>query len=1581
MYHFSTAELLDIKGKLLALDYPAAYNAAATYAEAGLGSSATADETAAIIWMRGAAEINGGVGPFRDFIRSYTKAQYEARYGAAGPDVVEGKIQKASNDIANNVLGTIVGNADHPIPTERMPTLATIAQDDATPAAESLFEGDAGGWAGNPLFIGLAYATPFNANIVEPGPTYDALAMIKFLLTSGNPHTDWEAVKSLVSQSGLAGSTSAITTALGAAGTLENFLAAAYGLDGSIAEILPSNVVLGRVDQGDVLAGTAGRDFIHGGDGNDTLGGSGGSDVLDGGDGMDTVTHSAAQGISVIIKPVVSTLTFVATVNGSDSLYNVEKIIGSGQADTFQVRNLPNNFVVLSLDAGGGDDLLDTSYYTGGITANQVTGALTLGGHSIGISSFEKFQGGAGGDTFIVNEHVVSIDGGAGKDFADFSLATVGVHAGEAGAIALTNVEVVFGSEYQDEIVGDNGKNELFGRGGNDKLVGGGGSDALDGGDGTDDLTGGDGADYFVVGQGDIIWDPQPFDRMGTSLTAPLAGVATRPEGSTDPYMLNGFSIEDLSGTLYVKQGSTVIAIAHDWQSGDLGITLEDIPNDPPEPPWINSGPLNPPPIDPLVLDLDGNGLSFVSVDASTANFDLDEDGFSERVGWVRPTDGFLVRDANANGVVDSHAEMFGGNGQDGYQALAALDSNGDGVINAGDAPFAQLSVWRDLNQDGVSQSGELTSLAQEGIVSLSLTSQASFEEVLGIGVTATSTFQRADGSQGATASVLLSRQPAVSVWTPPSGFQVDPAAAKLPELRGYGVVKNLSAAATLDSSLLTQEQALVNSLPTATIATVRAGFESLITHWAGADGVTAGSRGTHIDAKHLAVVEAFMGTNFSQLVALQTVTNPTGTSAPPLEALYQNIVDAMFLRFMAQAGTAYVAINGAPLDASDGVVATAAAIGFDPASDQLLADMSSVLDTLAAGAPSSPGAAQAYYVEGLQLLRGGLIGHELAAPEDIVVALLPHLQNLSASARVAVISAGLDIGLQQGGATADELYASAGTTVFVGGGGDDVLHGGLGSDTYFYAVGDGQDRIVAERPGGQATQHLDTLVLGPGVTAADLIMNVTDVAAGKRSVQLTFTGHDGSVVLDDQLNADGRHGVDQIRFADGTVVSRAEIVADFLQRSVTAGDDFVVGGDGDETIAAGTGDDVQAGGNGSDQYVYAVGDGNDVIDEKSSGSGNDRLVLGAGIAPTDLVLTNTGDALKISFSNHTGSITLLDQGHWPKSGIEEVVFNGGPTWTAGDLIAAYFAQVTTAGNDDITGFGGPDTIAGGAGSDTLHGGDGADTYLFNLGDGLDEIDDQKDFYGVYDNTLQLGAGLDPTSTHLLRTAEGALKLDFGGGDAILLDFQLEGGGVGQIHFANGVTWTRAQLPDLYLAQAATPGDDLIIGLRSNDTLAGGQGDDTLQGGDGADDYTYALGDGQDMILDSPSNDGHNRLVLAAGIAPGDVSYSRVGDDLILTFSDGGKVNLDGGAGDDHLAGGDTFAFVGDFGHDVIEDFNGDDYDSIKIDASILADFDAVVSHASQVGADVAIDIDSTHSILLKNVALANLQAQHFQFS
>ncbi|QTX27370.1 bacteriocin [Xylella fastidiosa] len=62
---------------------------------------------------------------------------------------------------------------------------------------------------------------------------------------------------------------------------------------------------------------------------------------------------------------------------------------------------------------------------------------------------------------------------------------------------------------------------------------------------------------------------------------------------------------------------------------------------------------------DPLVLDLDGDGIETVAAGKHIL-FDHDGDGIKHASGWVKPDDGFLVLDRNGNGRIDDGSELFG---------------------------------------------------------------------------------------------------------------------------------------------------------------------------------------------------------------------------------------------------------------------------------------------------------------------------------------------------------------------------------------------------------------------------------------------------------------------------------------------------------------------------------------------------------------------------------------------------------------------------------------------------------------------------------------------------------------------------------------------------------------------------------------------------------------------------------------------------------------------------------------------------------------------------------------------------------
>jgi Ca2+-binding RTX toxin-like protein len=80
-------------------------------------------------------------------------------------------------------------------------------------------------------------------------------------------------------------------------------------------------------------------------------------------------------------------------------------------------------------------------------------------------------------------------------------------------------------------------------------------------------------------------------------------------------------------------------------------------------------------------------------------------------------------------------------------------------------------------------------------------------------------------------------------------------------------------------------------------------------------------------------------------------------------------------------------------------------------------------------------------------------------------------------------------------------------------------------------------------------------------------------------------------------------------------------------------------------------------------------------------------------------------------------------------------------------------------------------------------------------------------------------------------------------------------------------------------------GNDILYGGDGIDLIDGGSGNDVLVGGPGDDHYRFARGDGNDLVVDSQ---GSNTLVLAQGLAPADLAFSRSGLELLINVRDSG---------------------------------------------------------------------------------------------
>ena len=158
--------------------------------------------------------------------------------------------------------------------------------------------------------------------------------------------------------------------------------------------------------------------------------------------------------------------------------------------------------------------------------------------------------------------------------------------------------------------------------------------------------------------------------------------------------------------------------------------------------------------LSPIVLDLNGDGIKTLSIDAGV-QFDLGATGQKVRNGWLDPNDGLLVLDRNKDGLINDGTELFGtstilSSGEkaaQGYAALQTMDTNGDGVISNQDTGWADLQVWTDRNSDGVSQTDELAGLDSLGITQLGAQPTATSIADNGNWVGLISSFETVDGA------------------------------------------------------------------------------------------------------------------------------------------------------------------------------------------------------------------------------------------------------------------------------------------------------------------------------------------------------------------------------------------------------------------------------------------------------------------------------------------------------------------------------------------------------------------------------------------------------------------------------------------------------------------------------------------------------------------------------------------------------------------------------------------------------------------------------------------------------------------
>jgi Ca2+-binding RTX toxin-like protein len=1364
--------------------------------------------------------------------------------------------------------------------------------------------------------------------------------------------------------------------------------------------------------QRDKLFGGAGDDQLWGGRGEDELTGGTGNDLLYGWSGTDTVLYDFGAGAAVFSIAGGSGISSLMDANPNapneghelvqalismpgetgmdvDTLVAVEKVPLTNLSDTITVTSLGSNMIdsplarlVLDFKGAGdpslNDDMLDLS-----VIGSSVTIPLPLGLPDLHLETGVRVDlTNAANQT--VQYHMTVAFGGSGT--ADSNV-----------MMRVANANSVRGTQYNDILIGASGT-RASGEG-YSTLHGGAGNDFLAGRGWESHLYGDAGKDHFEIGNGTWVEDASTDDLdFVTYVGIQLHGgvkqtwmegnvaywspfstlLASFPVIGSELLYTASFFIDqvtmkfakyqiDSQGTLQINfgwghGGSAAIRNYHvDLDSGigvgkvavfeatrsDSAAALANIQS------FVNLAlkagfgiGLNG--FDPLVLDLDGDGYELTTEANSTAYFEFDTDGFAERSGWVRGDDGLLAIDLNANGKIDDITELFGNQTTSGFTMLGAYDLNTDGIINASDAVFADLRVWRDLDQDGTTDSGELFTLAALGIVSITLASSAPGDPTFvgGNEIVRSGSFNWAGGGTGGIADVAFTINETATRWT--GDDTVSASAALLPQLRGFGTVTDLRIAMTGDAALEGLVGDFAGSLST-DLDELKGDAEAILYRWAGVQAVAADAIGANgFDARKLAFLEAYTG---YELMERDGSGDPLLTNIDEMEALWADQVTRLTLRLIVQ-GPLADTFDGITYHADlDLLVAdTATALGdlYARLLDDLPTDAGDALEQWEAWAPLLAAMADGMVRFDNNLVRADYIAAQLLAAMDGIAQPLD-FETLAETLGVPNLRIGT------GGNDSLARGAAEGTAVYLGYGGTDTIEGGAGQDVYIFGDTIGHVTIDDEegKPAGDRIRF--AFLTAEDVTLVrdgdDLLITVT--ATGE-TVRVLGQFADVVALAADVLLSSNK-GVEDIQFADGTVFEIPEIMS--AVGTGTSGNDHMTGTMHSDVFLGGLGDDLLEGGDDADLYVVKAGEGDDVIRDVQTTPllrAADLLIFGDDIAPADLAFSRTGDLgddLLITIGTAGQSVLIEDQFAYtslgynyflaPNSRIEGFAFSDyGDNWGIHDLQQMLIGQATTAGNDTALGFGDDDWFGASAGNDLLIGLDGQDVYEWGIGAGDDVIDERSRYIDIHvglgglsltlkADTVLFGAGIALEDLLFARpTAANDLVITIAAtGETLTIVDQFAGFQTGVLgaQWFDRIEWfqfaddSRLSWQDV-LAMVTTggAGDDHLWGDLSHDVMDGGLGDDVLSGKGLGDTYIHDLGDGDDVIADA--NDSilgtgfitldttPDILMLGAGIDESDIGFERDGADLILVIGTGA------GAERITLAGQDDYSHTGIFG-------------------------------------------------------------------
>ncbi|MDR0775586.1 MAG: putative Ig domain-containing protein [Azonexus sp.] len=907
----------------------------------------------------------------------------------------------------------------------------------------------------------------------------------------------------------------------------------------------------------------------------------------------------------------------------------------------------------------------------------------------------------------------------------------------------------------------------------------------------------------------------------------------------------------------------------------------------------------------PIAVDLDGNGFEFVNVDDSNVFFDVNGDGWKHRISWVGPNDGLLAYDIDGNGKIDQAGEISFARYADGAQTdlegLRAFDSNGNGRFDAADEKWAKFGIWRDANQNGVTDPGEFRTLTEMGIVAVDLTSDGQFQIINGQTVHGIGSMTRADGSKMAIADVTLAYSSEVRVP------------------QGDGTMQ------TVNASPFSPNGEVINGTEGNDLILGKNGNN--IIYGFGGDDVIFEDGGNDI-------IDGGDGNDLIYSGADNDLVFGGAGNDVIYAGLGNDVVfggdgdDVIFGE-----GGNDIIFGGAGNDLISGGPGNDVLSG-DDGDDQIFGESGN--DALFGG----NGDDELFGMDGFDYLNGGA-GNDLldggtgadtmvggAGDDTYVVDDIGDIVIELADEGIDTVRASIDYALGAnvenliltgtanlngaGNELDNVLIGNQGDNTLTGGAGNDTLTGGQGYDTYVFSKGDGQD-IIDDIQGLNTIRFLD---VNSDEIKLERSGNDLKILYGKSDILTIQNAYYAS--------SPAAYRMAYYEFADGKNLTMAELLA--LHPLQAAGgtsngswgnsdgntiigsgtDDTLNGTSGADILIGGKGNDLLKGNGGDDIYVFSKGDGQDVIND-SQGSNTIRFL---DVNSDEIKLVRSGNDLKILYGE-SDSVTIQRAFYSTASmatphRMASYEFADGKSLTMAELFASHpvhvadgmtsvsFLGLASSGltiigsdandntitgdnggntliggkgtNDKLTGGSGADIIISGKGNDTLQGNAGNDIYVFSKGDGQDVINDTQG-----SNTIRF---LDVKSDEIKLVRSGDdLKILYGESDSVTVQNAFYSSAttsasyrMANYEFADGKSLTMAELFALHPVHVAdgmtnanfynTASAGLtIVGSDANDNIiTGDSGGNTLKGGNGTNDKLYG-GSGADIIISGKGND------------------------------------------------------------------------------------------------------------------------------